>query len=127
MKFNAFYIALLCAVILAVIFGVLITVWQGFIVFMGVSMLVASGIFTYIRQTKYNEIKDKQANQRYCDAYMFADENGTSVDVANYKYPKAVERELKMARKNCLATVWAGWAMSILSLVLIVIAIVNWT
>lgn len=125
MKINPFYLALIGAIVLAVVFGALIAVWQGFAVFTGVFLLVASGIFTYIKQVRYNEIKDSQANQRYCDAYLYADENGTSVDVANFKYPKAVERELKMTKRSAFVTVFTGWAMCIISLVIIVVAIVN--
>ncbi|MBQ7976994.1 MAG: hypothetical protein IJ301_00120 [Clostridia bacterium] len=122
---NKWILVQLAFLVLAIIFGGLIAVWQGFAILMGSCLLISAGIFTYFRKKSYEELKEKQANQRYCDAYLYADENGVAFNVANFKYPKDVERELKIKRNNSFTILLGSVAICILSVVFIIIALIN--
>ena len=125
MQISIPWIIVLVSAVLAIVSACLLSVWAGFGIFLGIFLLIASGTFTYIRYMRHRALKEELQNQRYCDAYMYADENELSLDVEHFRYPHKQERAIKNKTNNSLVLVLAGVAMIILSIVIIVIAATN--
>ncbi len=125
MKFNWQVITFLASLTLAVIFGALITVWNSFVIFMGFALLYCSIIFTIYRLKMHKQLKNKIAEQRYCDAYIYADENGLQFNVNNFQYDKSTERALRNRINNSLIMVLLGFSFCVLSIFLIVMGCIN--
>ena len=125
MQISIPWIIVLVSAVLAIVSACLLSVWAGFGIFLGIFLLIASGTFTYIRYMHHRALKEELQNQRYCDAYMYADENELSLDVEHFRYPRKQERVIKNKTNNSLVLVLAGVAMIILSIVIIVIAATN--
>lgn len=125
MQISIPWIIVLVSAVLAIVSACLLSVWAGFGIFLGIFLLIASGTFTYIRYMRHRALKEELQNQRYCDAYMYADENELSLDVEHFRYPRKQERAIKNKTNNSLVLVLAGVAMIILSIVIIVIAATN--
>lgn len=125
MQISIPWIIVLVSAVLAIVSACLLSVWAGFGIFLGIFLLIASGTFTYIRYMHHRALKEELQNQRYCDAYMYADENELSLDVEHFRYPRKQERAIKNKANNSLVLVLAGVAMIILCIVIIVIAATN--
>ena len=125
MRISIPWIIILVSALLAIVSACLLSVWAGFGIFLGIFLLVASSTFTFIRYTHHRALKEELQNQRYCDAYMYADENELSLDVEHFRYTRKQERAIKSKTNNSLVLVLAGVAMIILSIVIIVIAATN--
>lgn len=121
MRISVYTIVILASVVLAIVFACLIAVWAGFGIFFGVALLVASATFTLYRYQHHRALKEEFLNQRYCDAYLYADENNTNLDVEHFRYPRSTERAIKSRINNSLVLVLAGVGMMILSVVIIVL------
>jgi len=121
MKIRADFICLICAVGLAIIFACLISVWRGFAIFTGASLCVASVIFTYWRYQKYTLYKQAIEEQKYQDAYVYAEENDTNFDPDHFAYSKKDERLITANLRSLKSVLWAGVGLCAGSTVLIVL------
>lgn len=121
MKIRADFICLICAVGLAIIFACLISVWRGFAIFTGASLCVASVIFTYWRYQKYSYYKQAIEEQKYQDAYVYAEENDTNFDPDHFAYSKKDERQITANLRSLKSVLWAGVGLCAGSTVLIVL------
>ena len=121
MKFDIFVILILVFVVLAVVSAGLIAVWSGFGIFLGLFLLCATGIYTYISIKKYMALKVEIEEQRYCDAYIYADENNLNFDVANFHYSKKDERIIRRMMKNKMLPIVISICFAIFSIVIIYI------
>lgn len=121
MRFNWQVITILASILLAVVFGALVSVWRGFVIFLGISMLVASTIYTYSMFVIFKRVKADFAEKRFCDAYAYADENNVNFDVNLFHYDKSTERAVKRKINNRKMSVIAGFCLMALCIFLIIV------
>ena len=100
MNYKKLYLAILIAAGVGILFAVLSALWVGFLCFFGVALFVGAVIFFIIQRQKYRELKDSIYQKRYTDAYIYADEHGQSLDVANFKYPRKQEAQLRNSLRD---------------------------
>ena len=125
MRFNWQVITFLASILLAIIFGALVAVWRGFVIFLGISLLVASIVYTYAMYGKFRKVKADLAEKRYCDAYMYADENNVNFDVNLFHYDKKTERAIRSKINNSKMTVIAGFCIMVMCIFLIIVGCLN--
>ncbi len=125
MRVSIYTIIVIAGVALAIVSACLVAVWSGFAIFSGIFLLVASAAFTLNRHFRHKALKEEILNQRYCDAYLYADENNLNVDVEHFRYSRSTERAIKSREHNSLVLVLAGVGMIILSIVIIVLGATN--
>lgn len=113
-------IVFLCAVGLAILSACLIAVWRPFALFTGVFMLIASGVSTYWRYEKYKNFSRALSDQRYEDAFVYADENNTNFDPDNFAYSKKEERKLGATARNLKTMIFVGVVLCLASILLII-------
>ncbi len=121
MKINYYVIAMLVCVVLAILSACLIAVWSGCGIFLGFFLLCFSVLYSFRCYVAYKKLVSSIDEQRYCDAYLYADENNVNFDVENFRYSKHEERVLKRMRRNKLVPFIAGICLAILSIVIIYI------
>lgn len=120
MKIKYDILAFLIAIGLAIIFACLIAVWHPFSIFTGVFMCVASGIFTYWKYCKYKDYTRKIADQRYEDAYVYADETNSNFDPQSYTYDKKDERQIASNIRNLKTMIFVGGVLCAAAIMLII-------
>lgn len=123
MEIKKDIICLICAVALAVVCACLISVWRGFAMFTGAFACVASVIFTYRRYAKLTEYKKQVNEQKYQDAYIYAEENFTNFDPDHFRYSKKDERNIVAGLRNLKSVFWAGVGLCLASATLMVFGI----
>lgn len=123
MKIRYDIIAFWSAVGLAVLFACLIAVWTPFAIFAGFFMSVASTIFTYWAYSRYHDYERKIDEQKFEDAYVYADENNTNFDPEHYSYGRKAERKISSTHKSLRSTVFVGGVLCVASVVIIVLGI----
>lgn len=125
MKISWQLIVFLISLVLACVCSVLIVVWQSFVIFTGAFLLVCSVIFTAYRLKKHKTLKNNLNEQRYCDAYIYADENNLEFNQENFSYDKKTEKAIKNKLNNSLVLVLSGYAFCALSIFLFIIGCIN--
>ncbi len=120
MKLKTEMIVFISVIGLAIVFACLISVWRGFAIFMGASLFVASVIFTYYRYLKSNAYKQQIKEQKYQDAYVYAEENDTNFDPDNFTYSKKDERQIASNIRGLKTVLWAGIGLCACSLAITV-------
>lgn len=120
MKIKTETIVFISAIALAIVCACLISVWRGFAIFTGAFIGVASVIFTYHRYLKYNSYKKAVYEQKYQDAYVYAEENNTNFDPEHFTYSKKDERGITANLRGLKSVLWAGVGLCGASLALIV-------
>ncbi len=95
MKYKVVYLVLLITVAVAILTGLLSAFWNGFLVMFGIALIVGAVAFSVLEYFKHRDLKENIYQKRYVDAYKYADEHGEKLDVANFKYPKKQETEIR--------------------------------
>ena len=86
----------------------LIPVWRPFGIFFSVLGLVEAVIFTTWQYNKLKVWKGEIDEQRFQDAYIYADENNTNFDPSNFKYSKKEEKNIKRDKGNIKVLLYTG-------------------
>ena len=120
MRVKVDFICFLCALGLAVVCACLISVWRGFAIFTGMFACIASVIYVYWRYNKYSAYKTMIDEQKFQDAYVYADENNTNFDPKNFTYSRKDERKIAGALRGLRSMIWAGVVLCLASAVLVV-------
>ncbi len=123
MRVQIDIICILSAVALAIASACLISVWQGFSIFTGVFMGIASGMFTFRRYQKMQAYKKRIDDQKYLDAYIYADENYADFDPKNFAYSKKEEKQINANLRSLKSMFWAGAVLTAASMLLVVFGI----
>ena len=114
------FIVIMAALFVMVLSFALITVWEGFS-FVGV--LAGSVVFatlTILARRRFKLYKRALREKRYTDAYVYAEEMGDLEMIHTFKYPKAVERQLKAGSRSRLLLYTAFLGAFIVCLALLV-------
>ena len=112
-------------VVLTIVFASLISVWLPFVIFTSVCLLISSGIYTFWQYAKYKDLCNNIDEQRFEDAYIYADENNLSFDPQKFKYSKKDERYINRYKKNARLLLLTGCGIFVLGLFMLIYAIFN--
>lgn len=107
---------------LSVLFLGLSAVWKPFCLFASVLFLVGLCVPAYRSFKNYYEFKKEIKEQRFVDAYLYADEHQTE-NIQNFKYDKKTERAIKNVNRNQFSTLFSFIALIILGIILFIVSI----
>ena len=113
------YIVLMASGGLTVLCFALIAAWEGFAAIASITMSIMFGAAMVIAYKRHKTYKNKVKEQRYIDAYLYAEEMGDLKLIHAFKYPRAKERQLKAAIKYRYSLFSALLGGFLLSLVLL--------
>ena len=120
MSVRVDFICFLCALGLAVVCACLISVWRGFAIFTGMFACVASVIYVWWRYKKYTAYKTTVDEQKFQDAYVYADENNTNFDPKSFTYSRKDEKKIAATMRGLRSMIWAGVVLCVASATLVV-------
>ena len=113
------YIVLMASGGIMVLSFALIAVWESFMYFASVSMSVFFAAAMVIAYKRHKRYKNAVKEQRYIDAYTYAEEMGDLSLIHTFKYPKAKERQLRAAiryRYSLFSALFGGFMLSMVLL-----------
>lgn len=121
---------IICIIVLGVLAVASVSLsplWQGFAIFAGLFYMSASGIFAFRQYKKLQAFKTKLAEDRYTDAYIYADENYADFDPQNYFYSKKEEKKITSELRNRkgmlyvgLVQVFTGAALAVVGIIILI-------
>ena len=118
--------SIICSIVffaLAVVFLALISVWRPFCLFASFCFLSGVSIPTYIVLVNYTRYKNSLKEQRFVDAYLYAEEQQNENKIKDFRYDKKTERKLKYTKYNNFTSVFALCIVWAMALVLFIVSI----
>jgi len=95
-------------------------VWRGFAIFTGMFACVASVIYVWWRYKKYTAYKTTVDEQKFQDAYVYADENNTNFDPKSFTYSRKDEKKIATTMRGLRSMILAGVVLCVASATLVV-------
>lgn len=112
-----------CCIVLGVVFFALVAVWTPFCLFASVLFLIGIAIPTYNMFVDYLTYNKAIKEQRFVDAYLYADEQRDPNQIKDFKYDKKTERNLKMTKYNHFSSLFSLVVLLILAVILVIVSI----
>lgn len=106
-----------------IVFLVLMSVWTPFCLFASMCFVVGIAIPTYKMLVDYLTYNKRLKEQRFVDAYIYADEQNDANQIKNFSYDKKTERKLKMTKYNNFTSLFSLSALLVLAIILLIISI----
>ena len=94
--------------------------WEGFSYAGAFFMVFTFAVAMVITYRSYKSIKRSTQEQRYTDAYMYAEEMGDLNLMYRFKYPRRTERQLKSAIRSRFILFFAFFGGMVIGIWLIV-------
>lgn len=118
--------SIICSIVffvLTVVFLALISVWRPFCLFASFCFLAGVSIPAYIVLLNYSRYKSNLKEQRFVDAFLYAEEQQNENKIKDFRYDKKTERKLKYTKYNNFTSVFSLCIVWILALVLSIVSI----
>lgn len=123
MRLKIDLIVILCSIVLAIVCACLIAVWQGFACLTGLFVCVASAVFSYRRYVKMQIFQRQIDDQKFQDAYIYADENYTDFDPKSFAYSKKQEKQITQKMRSLRSMFYCGIVLVVASIALMIFGI----
>jgi len=108
----------LCAVFLA-----LMALWMPFCLFASVCFLFGVSIPAYCVLVGYIHNQNALKEQRFVDAYLYAEEQQNTNKIKDFRYDKKTERRLRVSKYNSFTSVFALAFVWVMAIVLLIVSI----
>lgn len=116
-------IVCIVSIVLALIFLALTSLWTPFCLFASLCFLVGVSVPAYCVLVNYVRSQNQLKEQRFVDAYLYADEQQNAKKIKDFKYDKKTERKLRRSKHNNFASVFSLGFVWVLAIVLLVLSI----
>ncbi len=93
-------IVFLVLIVITAVCFCLVNTWGGFAIAGSVCLVLAMLMATFKTFLDYKIFKRTLADQKLCDAYLYAEEFGDEEQIKNFAYDKKTNRKIRYAKFN---------------------------